>query len=560
VYVNGTYVRSYGEAPDRSVWGWRTYARLDPWLQPGAENLVAIRVSDWGGGGGLWRAVELKRLRPVAPYAHLLPAPVLPAHPEWEALWWTAFDLAWNKVSFGTPENGFVDAYMDEGFNEQIYQWDSSFIALFGRYGRRLFPVMETLDNFYRKQRADGYIQRVYSETDGGEMGDPTAEEPMVNPPLFAWVEWRWTEQTGDASRLARVLPVLERYWEWLRDHVRTDAGAGLYYQTDLGSGMDNTPRGDVWQAGWIDMSAQQALAARSLADIARVLGDDVRAARWQGECDALARLLNDLCWHLLHGFYYDRTRAGVLNEVRHAGGFWPLLAGVPDAAQAERLVGWLRDPAEFWRPHPFPALSASHPDYDPAGHYWRGGVWAPTNYMIVQGLQVYGYRDLAREAAERHLAALAAVRATPPSEDRVAPEERDGDYATLWECYAPDALAPGTRWDATWLSRQDFVGWTGLGPVAMLVETVIGLDVRAAEGRVVWHLARTDRHGVERLPWGPGDEATISLVAAARAAEDAPVTIEVAADAPFELEVVRPERASVVVPVAAGTGTLTVP
>ena len=72
----------------------------------------------------------------------------------------------------------------------------------------------------------------------------------------------------------------------------------------------------------------------------------------------------------------------------------------------------------------------------DPQGQarlHWLGGVWAPTNVMIVKGLERYGrtggnptdhgFNEVAAEAAERYLDGLAAVfRKT----------------GTLWENYSP--------------------------------------------------------------------------------------------------------------------------
>ena len=40
------------------------------------------------------------------------------------------------------------------------------------------------------------------------------------------------------------------------------------------------------------------------------------------------------------------------------------------------------------------PALAADEPGYTPDGQYWNGAVWAPTNYMVVKGLQDYGFED----------------------------------------------------------------------------------------------------------------------------------------------------------------------
>jgi len=566
VYLNGQHLKHFGyrdpgsdRSKDRSVFNWQTYTRLDQTLRYGEENLLAIRVVDWGAGGGLWKEVTLRRRVPLEDYRPLLPEPVIESRPDWVQLYWTAWETGFQKVSFGTAANGFAAAYMDEGFNESIYQWDSCFMCLFGRYGARLFPVMETLDNFYSKQRADGYIQRVYSETNGGEVSVPTTDEPSVNPPLFAWVEWEYYRLSGDESRLGRVFPKLEAYFTWLENNVRKAEGQGLYFQTDLGSGMDNTPRGEeVHGGGWVDMTSQQALAALSLERIAGALGKADRQQFWREKHAALKQLLNDRTWHATDGYYYDLRRTGALDPVKHIGAFWTLVSGVADGTRASELVAHLTNPDEFYRYHLFPTLAANEPAFDPKGHYWHGAVWAPTNYAVAAGLRQVGRRDLARELAENHVTRMIEVLSSPPTdEEGIAPEERDGDYATLWECYSSESAKPGTRWDNTFYSRQDFVGWSGVGPIAMLIEDVLGFDVQGQEGKVVWHLSRLDRHGIRRLGVG---SALVSMVAEPRASASAGTQIAVEATEPFTLEIQRTGVAVHTVEVEAGSSVVTIP
>jgi hypothetical protein len=558
LYVNGAFVAHFGQPPSTSVYLTRTQARIDGGLKTG-DNLVALRVKDWGSGGGLCRAVAIRQSIPLSTYQDRLPSPILDGDPSAVQLYWEAWRMAWEKVSFGTAENGFAAAYMDEGFNDEIFQWDSSFITLFGRYGLRLFPVMATLDNFYLKQRADGYIQRVYSEADGKEVQVPTESEPMINPPLFSWVELAYYRFSGDASRLPTVLPRLERHYAWLKDNIRHPLGKGLYFQTDLGSGMDNTPRGDVAEAAWADMSLQQALNARSLASIARVVGDAPREKLWTDEHQALKGQINALLWNAQDGMHYDLLRSGALAKVKHIGAFWALIAEVVDASGAAALVAHLQDAAEFYRPHLFPTLAASEPTFVAAGNYWRGSVWAPTNYMVIKGLGVHGYRDLAREAAASHLKSLIAVYASPPTDpSKIAPEERDGDYKTIWECYSSELVAPCTRWDNTYFGRQDFVGWSGLGPIALLIEEILGIEVDGVAGSITWRMTRVDRHGVERLQLGASN--LVDLVAAARATPNSPATIAVSARRGFGLTIERPGQTPRTFAVCAGKSTLVVP
>lgn len=464
----------------------------------------------------------------------LLPRPVLEENPEWTDLYYAAWNMAWPKIASGTEENGFVKLYMDEGFNELIYQWDTCFMTALGVYGRDVFPAMPSLDNFYRKQREDGYIQRVYWETTGLIAHPPSAAEPMINPPLFAWMEYRYYQLTGDDSRVDRVLQVLTHYYAWIDDHCRTDAGQGLYYYTPLGSGMDNTPRDGVGQAGWIDLSAQQALAALMISRLAIVSGNRETARSFAEKHWTLKTLINDLCWDDTKKFYFDLRSDGQLSSTKHIGAFWTLLAEVCPTDRVQPMLDHLQQPTEFWRPHLVPTLSADDPHYDPKGHYWLGSVWAPTNYMVVSGLKTYDQYDLAREIALNHLQNMAVIYTDfVPSEQGVAFEERfDDGYHTIWECYAPEQPAPATRWDNTFYSRQDFVGWSGLGPIAMLIEDVLGFTLSGWNNTIEWRLQRTDRHGLENIRLG---DQLISLIAEPKGDE---LTIKVNCEEPFQLDV----------------------
>jgi hypothetical protein len=453
-----------------------------------------------------------------------VPAPFLDDDPELVELYDAAWGFALEHVAAGTTGNGFADHYMDEAFCDLIFQWDSCFMALFGVNGLDAFPVMPTLDNFYGVQRDDGYICRIVDETTGEAMGDASdPSEPMINPPLFAWAELRYAQRSGDLSRLPRVLPVLEAYTDWLDGNVRT--GPGLYYTSMLGSGMDNAPR-DAAYDGWVDQTAQVAMARRDMGDLHSLLGESGEAAAQYAEAEAICSDLRALMWDDDEGWFFDLDNtSGFLTEKTLAS-VWPLVAGCATPEQQARVVAHLQDPAEFWRVHVFPSTAADAPSYDPHGYYWRGGVWAPTTYASIQALVGAGRRDLARAATDNHLRNLLQVYTDfVPDLDELAEEARGDGTRTLWELYAPDHVEPGTRWDAGLLGRQDFVGWTGLGPIALLLEQSIGLEPDAPADTLTLHLHRTDRHGVDGYRFG---DQLVDLEVAQRSSADAPATITI--------------------------------
>jgi Trehalase len=232
-------------------------------------------------------------------------------------------------------------------------------------------------------------------------------------------------------------------------------------------------------------------------------------------EAERLSRFVNAELWDETAGFYFDRWNDGRLNGVKSIAAYWALIADVVPRARLDRFVAHLEDPRTFKRPHRVPSLAADTRGYDPKGDYWRGGVWANPNYMVLRGLTQVGLDGLAHEIARNDV------------DNVVAVFERTG---TVWENYAPESAAPGEP------ARRDFVGPGGLTPIGVLLEYVFGLRPHAPERRLVWDVRLTDAHGIKRYPFGR--EIVIDLSCARRRSSSERPRIEARASAPVDLEV----------------------
>jgi glycogen debranching enzyme len=458
-----------------------------------------------------------------------IPRPVYDANPDWIEL----YDLAW-KIAADNVEVPGNPAWLPQMScmtgSGKIWQWDSCFMALFSRYANGTISALNNLDNLYRLQRADGYISMTYDwDTDLESYGE------RINPPLYAWVEFEHYQYTGDKERLARIYPILKKYFSWLKANRRRENG--LYYFEDTGStGMDNSPRGGYYAANlagsdlcFIDLSSQQQLSAGKLADIADAIGEKNEAADFRAEAAELSKLINQYCWSDRTGFYYDCfTRSDTserhnLLSCKTAAAFWTILSGTADERQLHSLVNHLLDPEEFCTLHPVPSLSRRDPNYTPLGGYWLGGVWAPTNYMIVSGLSERNHQDLAREIAMKHLAAMSSVMKNPA-------------YGSIWEAYSPEYLTPAT-YKGDYFVRDGFVGWSGLGPIAMFIENIIGLSFDAPANSIAWRITDQDRHGLENLSF---NGKTLSLVCDGRKSGEAggSTRVRIETDGPIHLKI----------------------
>lgn len=100
-------------------------------------------------------------------------------------------------------------------------------------------------------------------------------------------------------------------------------------------------------------------------------------------------------------GLYYDYDlRSGMPIRVNTACTFLPLFAGLPSKKQAQRLVQeHLLDPGEYAPEdkvrHWVTTTAKIEPTWE-SRRYWRGPVWIIMNWFIIEGLQRYGYADLA--------------------------------------------------------------------------------------------------------------------------------------------------------------------
>jgi len=387
-----------------------------------------------------------------------------------------ALQIARSKVRGGPGDPAYPKPFVDAAFSAHIFVWDTCFIAAYAKYHPDVLPIANALDNFYQRQDADGFICREYDEK--GRPFWPKDHPVSINPPLFAFAELELYGRSHDAARLRAVYPTLTRFFDFLMRTYR--AADGLFFSDALGSGMDNIPR---YPAGWsddgkgialhnlypavfdykgasaewnrqgrsVDFSAQMALFADQLAQIARLIGRGADASRHAAAHDDIARAINLHCWDETEGFYFDQGYGKPIRQ-KHVGMFWTLWAGVAPPEWRRRLLLHLIDTDEFWRTIPVATFSADQPLFAPEGNYWLGSVWAPTNYMVLRGLERIGERALAVQLARRYYWAVAQVyKAT----------------GTFWENYAPDSVAKGS------IARGDFCGWTGLVPIAIYREYI---------------------------------------------------------------------------------------
>ena len=233
-------------------------------------------------------------------------------------------------------------------------------------------------------------------------------------PALLAWSDWWVTDKKGRPRREGLtpglfawgsdtdLVPGPGRVPPW-------EEGASGHQRAAWESGQDDLP---LWEeAAWdpkrqilamsaVDLCSYRALDLESLAAIARILGDVSTAERLAADHRRLAVTMNRVLWSEANGLYLDELPSGHSIRVA-ASNFLPLAAGVPDARQAGRMIATLRDPARFWGAFLLPTISRDDPAFGDQ-QYWRGSIWPPMNYLVLEGLRRYGFTVLAAELARK--------------------------------------------------------------------------------------------------------------------------------------------------------------
>ena len=441
-----------------------------------------------------------------------VPVPVYDAEPGYVEMYARAWDIARGRIHFtkGLPS----ECYMDENLVEtDIWIWDSAFMSQFCKYAPWEFPGIETLDNFYGILLQEPGIKVPMVRNDcpwlqqAGEF-IPLCVHIPDNPPILAWAEWDYAKRTADVGRLRRLLAPegrLIRYYRlietmqpgWVAYGVRNPATIRKtekgYHWAGGQSGMDNTPRGrsgmsfkgerpDNPDLLWVDLIAQQALAAVTIAEMYRQLGDQGSERQWRQEFAEKSAVVNRFYWDDDDGFYYDIFESsGKFCKVMTPASFWVMLAGAAPQDRAVRMAEKLRKGGALFAEGGVPTLSVKDADYSEGGKYWRGSIWLPTAYMTVKALERYGMCGHARELAER------VIRHQYRTYKSVEPH-------TIWECYKPNRPEPATGAGAPGSGRDhvapDFCGWSALGPISLFIENVIGIrSANAFTHTVVWDL-----------------------------------------------------------------------
>jgi hypothetical protein len=112
--------------------------------------------------------------------------------------------------------------------------------------------------------------------------------------------------------------------------------------------------------------------------------------------------------WDESDGQYYSRSFVShKLIEEPTIATLLPLYSGAISKERAKRLVELLKSSKWFGASWPIPSVPLNSPYFDPL-KYWQGPTWVNINWLIIEGLKNYGYKEEAHILQERTLQLVA--------------------------------------------------------------------------------------------------------------------------------------------------------
>jgi len=198
-----------------------------------------------------------------------------------------------------------------------------------------------------------------------------------------------WMGKTEASNRL--MPGGLSRYYNSNKTHQGAEDESGWDYTTRFENrALDFLP---------VDLNCLLYAYEMDLCSFAHALDREAEAYEWFGAATMRKLRINKQLWNEDEGMFFDYD---FVNEkqgsIRSLASFYPLFVGLTDQSQTDKLLANLESfTTDF-------GLTTTDKTYPAApGKQWASpNGWAPLHYIVIKGLQNYGYSEQASEIANK--------------------------------------------------------------------------------------------------------------------------------------------------------------
>lgn len=316
----------------------------------------------------------------------------------------------------GVPKPYLVPSYAEghEFDYNELYYWDSYFMVqglLDAEHKELVMGVLDDLVYLFKRFKIIPNGSQLYYVS--------RTQPPFLTSFIFDVYD---AYQPGDkwlADMIAVAKEEYETVWMGTRKPNARQVYRGLsrYYDfnylhdlAEAESGWDMTPRFNRKAMNYLpaDLNALLYKYEIDFARAARIRRDEQEADKWDQAAEHRKENMNALMWDESRGLFYDynyvKERRGTISSL---AAYYPLWAGMATEEQARQMVKSLK------RFEQKGGLATT--DNLPLGQLVPGSMptqwaypngWAPLQFLVVSGLQRYGYQDDARRIAFKWLRA----------------------------------------------------------------------------------------------------------------------------------------------------------
>jgi alpha,alpha-trehalase len=314
----------------------------------------------------------------------------------------------------GVPKPYLVPSFSAKtGFDyNELYYWDSYFMVqgmLDPEHEALVSGILEDLMALFKRFKVIPNASRTYL------MG--RSQPPFLTTFIFDVYQ---TYNPGEQWLKEAIEIAKQEYatvWLGVKKPNERQVYKGLsrYYDinylhdlAEAESGWDMTPRFSRRALNFlpIDLNALLYKYETDFARAARIFDDKREAARWDDAAKVRQTTVNELMWDRIRGLFYDynyvKKKRG---NVSSLAAYFPMWAGMVSDKQAASMVKALR------RFENKGGLATT--DSLPVGQFVLGSMptqwaypngWAPLQYIVIKGLERYGYHTDARRIAMKWL------------------------------------------------------------------------------------------------------------------------------------------------------------
>ena len=314
----------------------------------------------------------------------------------------------------GLPNPYLVPAH-EEGrefdFNE-LYYWDSYFMVqalLDEKHKDLVLGILEDL--FFLFERC-GIIPNASRTYLMGRSQPPLLTSFIMDVFKAYNLDKKWLER---AMKIAKA--EYETVWVGTQKPNARLVYKGLSRYFDINylhdlaeaeSGWDMTPRFNRHALNYlpVDLNSLLYKYEADFAEAAKILGDKQAVSRWKKVANDRAKTMEALMWNELRGLFYDynyvKQKRGSVGSL---AAYYPMWAGLATQRQAKKLVDSLRKFEQKGGLATTDALPMAQlrPGSLPTQWAYPNG-WAPLHFIVIGGLERYGYHKDARRIALKWL------------------------------------------------------------------------------------------------------------------------------------------------------------